>query len=88
MAREYLVDEFICDDCGYTLDEQVDKKVSLLYDLCVLHRNGKNKDAREQAVRGLLASCKSEKQIDNAVHDVVMGNYTLNELLKRKGYLQ
>ena len=88
MAKAYLVDEFIGKSESCTLEDQVDKKVSLLYDLCKLYRRGKKPDDREKALRELLTSCKSETQIDNTVHDILVGDYTLNDLLKRKGYLQ
>lgn len=85
---EYLVDEFIDENVTCTMEEQVDKKVSLLYDLCILHKKGKYKDNREKAVRKLLTSYENEIQINNVLHDVVVGNSTLNQILKRKGYLQ
>ncbi len=88
MAKAYLVDEFIGNAEPCTLEDQVDKKVSCLYDMCKLYRRGKNPDEREKVVREMLKSCTSETQINNAVHDVVVGKYTLNDLLKRKGYLQ
>ena len=86
--KHYLTDEFIEGTCECTLEEQVDKKISLLYDMCILIKNRFNKDDREEAVRRLLFSYESETQIDNAVRDVIMRNYTLNDILKRKGYLQ
>lgn len=85
---EYLVEEFLDGTVECTLEDQVDKKVSLLYDLCVLYKRRNCADNREEAVRQLLSSYETERQIDNAVHDIIVGNYTLNDLLKRKGYLQ
>ena len=85
---EYLIDEFIDGTCECTFEEQVDKKVSLLYDMCILIKRRKDTDSREQAVRELLSSYSSERQMDNAVHDIVVGKCTINEMLKRKGYLQ
>jgi hypothetical protein len=85
---EYLVDEFIDGtSVEYTLEDQIDKKVSLLYDLCMLCKRRKGVDKREEAVRELLASYQNETQMDNAVHDIIVGNCTLEELLKRKGYM-
>lgn len=85
---EYLVDEFIGhDNATHTIEEQVDKKVSLLYDLCILCKRGRYADNREEAVKKLLSSYESEVQIDNAVHNIIVGDYTLNDLLKRKGYM-
>jgi hypothetical protein len=85
---EYLVDEFIGhSDEQYTLEDQVDKKVSLLYDLCILCKRGRNADDREKAVKQLLTSYGNEVQMDNAVHNIIVGDDTLNDLLKRKGIL-
>lgn len=84
---EYLVDEFINSTCENTLDEQIDKKISLLYDMCILLKHKKEKDDREEAVRQLLSSYTSERQMDNAIHDIVVGKRTLNNTLKRKGFL-
>lgn len=84
---EYLVDEFIDGACECTFEDQVDKKVSLLYDLCILSRRT-NKAEYEQAVRQLLSSYQTERQMDNAVHDIIVGKCTLEDVLKRKGYLQ
>ncbi len=86
--KEYLADEFITGTDACTIDEQIDKKVSLLYDMCILYKRGKNADNREEMVRKLFASYQNEQQIDNTAHDLVVGNSTLNEILKRKGYLQ
>ena len=88
MPQEYLVEEFLGDDVECTFDEQIDKKVSLLYDLYKLHKKGKSKDSREQIVRQVLSSYTTETQLDNAVRDVVLGKCTLNDFIKRKGYLQ
>jgi hypothetical protein len=88
MSKAYLVDEFIGTTEQFTFEDQVDKKVSLLYDLCKLQMRGRKSDDREDAVKHLLASYQSEVLMDNAIHDVVVGKYTLNDLLKRKGYLQ
>jgi hypothetical protein len=88
MKNEYLVDEFIDDGYECTLAEQVDKKVSLLYDLCALCRRGRYADKRENAIRELLASYPSRTLMDNAMHDIVVGKCTVDQMLKRKGYLQ
>lgn len=69
-----------------------DKKVSLLYDLCILTtRRGSDKrlvkDPRESALREVLSHYCSETEINNALHDVVYGNKTLNQFLAQKGAL-
>lgn len=86
---EYNVDEFIGVEAPTTYEEEVDKKVSLLYDFCILHKRKYQKpDEREDAVRNFLRSYNSEVLMDNAVRNILVGNCTLNEALKRKGYLQ
>ena len=80
--REYLVDEFLGNSDTHSLTEQIDKKVSLLYDLCELHRRKNARDEREAAIRELLSSYTTERQMDNAIHDVVAGKCTINNLLK------
>ena len=84
---EYLVDEFIDGTYECTLEEQIDKKVSLLYDMCLLTKRRKDADNLEKEVRQLLSSYTNERQMDNAIHDIVVGKYTINDILKRKGYL-
>ena len=88
MAKEYSVDEFIGAAEPTTLSDEVDKKISLLYDAYMLCKKGKGADSREQAVRQMLSAYGTETSMDNAVHDVLVGNCTLNEILKRKGYIQ
>lgn len=84
---EYLVDEFINGACECTIEEQIDKKVSLLYDMCILIKRRNATDDREEAIRQLLSSYQNERQIDNAVHDLVVGKCTLDQMLKKKGVL-
>ena len=84
---EYVIDEFIGANIESTLEDEVDKKVSLLYDLCILCRK-MGADSRERAVREMLGSCQPETQIHNSVRDAVVGKLTLDEILRRKGYLQ
>lgn len=87
MKTEYNIDEFIStESTECPKDEIIDKKVSLLYDLCILLGRRRN-DSREEAVRALLASYSNEQQIDNAIHPIIVGNCTLNQTLKRKGYM-
>ena len=62
----------------------VDKKMEILYDMCMLPK-GKHK---REAVRQWLLSYPSEIAMDNAIHDVLVGNCKLEEMLKRKGYIQ
>ena len=93
--QEYNVDEFL--DMGEnaapsTYSDEVEKKVSLLYDFAILGKMcGKRivrTDKREEAVRQLLRSYGSQTLMDNAVRDILASNYKLDDALKRKGLLQ
>ena len=90
---EYRIDEFLGLEETFaplTLADEVDKKINLLYDLCILRRR-KSKggvDDLEEATRKLLLSCTSLISIDNTVHGIIVGKYTLDQLLKSRGYLQ
>jgi hypothetical protein len=89
---EYKVDEFL--DMGEsiaptTYGDEVEKKVSLLYDFCVLHKGKyKKPDEREEAVRKLLHSYGSTVVMDNAIHGVLVGDCTIDEMLQRKGIIK
>lgn len=90
MAK-YTVEEFLDLDEEFApivLAEEVDKKIDLLYDLCIMRRRKRNGgvDDREEAVRQMLMNCTSFISIDNAVHDVIVGKCTLDQLLKARGY--
>ena len=87
---EYNIDEFIGEEeTPTTYENEVDKKISLLYDFCILHkRKYQRPDEREDAVREFLRSYGSPILLDNAVRNILVGNCELDETLKRKGYLQ
>ena len=71
-----------------TLGDIIDKKVSLLYDFCILkHKKFRKPDDREEAVRKLLSQYQSEYSMTKAIHPVVFGEYSLNELLRKKGVM-
>ena len=86
---EYNVDEFLGINVEpTTYEDEVEKKVSLLYDFCILHkRRYAQADEREEAVKALLRSYGSPIAMDNAVRDMLMGTQKLNDTLKRKGLL-
>jgi hypothetical protein len=92
---EYNIDEFL--DMGEnvaptTYGDEVEKKVSLLYDFAMLGTMRGSKiirsDKREAAVRKLLNSYKSTVIMDNAIHGVLVGDYTIDEMLQRKGIIK
>lgn len=79
--KYYYVDEFVRKCQPDDLDTVIDKKINLLKDFCIL----KLHDKREYALRKALAQCKSEYEITAALHDIIIGNKTLNEYLTQKG---
>ena len=71
-----------------TLGDVVDKKISLLYDFCILkHKRYGKPDDREDAVRRFLSQYKSEYSMTKAIHPVVFGECKLNEFLRKKGVI-
>ena len=89
MRASYTVDEFIgieTNRCN-TLYFAVGKKISLLYDFCILcYKNGQN-DVRENAVDKWLSTYQTETQLDNAIHPILVGDITLNDVLTQKGFM-
>ena len=82
--QTYGVDEFtnaVNEDC--TLNEIVDKKINLLHDFYIIKGESQANDVRE-----LLSSCGTEIQMDNIIHDVLVGNTTIEAMLKYKGNLK
>lgn len=71
-----------------TLGDEVDKKISLLYDFCILkHKRYRKPDDREVAVRKLLSQYQSEYSMTRAIHPVVFGECQLDDLLREKGVI-
>ena len=71
------------------MTDYINEVVSMLYDFAILTGDyAYNKDEREPIVREWLATYKTETAIYNAVRDLIIGNKTLNDALKQKGYLE
>ena len=70
---------------GIEYDQEVYEKIRCLYQL---HELSGKPDHRENAVRKMLLACESSVMMDNAIHGIFIGDYTLDDILKRKGYLQ
>lgn len=89
MIKNYQVNEFIEEGRPHvaTQSENIDKKVSLLYDFCILRMHKKTPDARESAVREWLSTYATESQMTSALHTILVGDCTLNNTLKKRGYL-
>ena len=72
-----------------TFEEIVEEKIDLLYDFHYLRRSKyEPHDSREERVRQMLLSCGNENRIDSLIRGIHIGDYTLNEALKRKGFAQ
>ena len=82
--KHYQGDDFLPDSLPDPMDVAVDKKVSLLYQLCILCKSKKDPDAREVAVRKVLSQCTSERALTITLHDVVAGNKSINTFLAQK----
>lgn len=85
MAK-YTTDEFLGKSEPTTLKKEVEKKIHLLYEFCVLQRNSRARDSREKALRKILLSCKNEIMMSNIVTDLTRGKCTLDALLRRYNY--
>ena len=70
-----------------TFEDIVEEKISLLYDFHYLkHKKDEYFDPREERVRKMLLACGNENRINSAIRGIHTGDYTLNELLKMKGF--
>lgn len=59
----------------------IDEKIELLHDFCILRGNAHK---QEQAVRNILANCKTEVQMEQKLHNVLKGEETLKDLIMRE----
>ena len=85
--RHYQGNDFLFEAASpEPIEVTIDKKVSLLYQLCVLCKNKKNPDSREAALREVLSQYGSERALTIALHDVVSGNKSINTFLEQKCY--
>ena len=62
------------------LNALIDEKIELLRDFCVLSRASKK---NEDAVRKILATCKTEVQVEQKVHNLIVRKETLKEFIQR-----
>lgn len=84
---QYLVEEFLGKSEPTTLKKEVEKKIHILYELCILVRDKKTRDKREKALRKILLDCNSQTHMNNIVHDLIIGRNTLDSLLRRYNYV-
>ena len=59
----------------------IDEKIELLHDFCILRKNATKQEA---AIRNILSTCKSEIQMEQKLYNVLHGNETLKDLIKRE----
>lgn len=89
--HQYQTEDFLYEALPDPIDIAIDKKVNLLYDLCILRKTKKDRkmlaDEREAALREVLSEYTNEKQLDNALHNVVLGNKSLDTFLAQKGVM-
>lgn len=86
MKHHYQANEFIYDGVvPDPIDVAIEKKISLLYDRCILRKTKNGSDIREGMLRKILSEYKSERALTVALHDVVFCNITLDTFLKQKG---
>ena len=88
MNRYYQVNDFL-DPKPEPLTIVIEKKISLLYEMYILKssRVHLRDDTRENAVRTWLAKYTTERQIENALRDVIMGTTKLDTILTREGMM-
>lgn len=56
----------------------IQSKIYLLRNFCILSKN----DKREPIVREVLAQKQNEIQVENFLHDILMGRTTLDQALQ------
>lgn len=79
--HKYTVDDFNGENIlADTMEDAIEKKIGLLKDFRFL----KDEDERTEVVRIILSDCKTERELDNAIHDVVRFKETLDEFIARK----
>jgi hypothetical protein len=65
-------------------------KIQCLYDMKILkypNRSHARPDPLEEKVKMVLAECKNDYEVDRVLHDVIVGNCTLEEMLTLKGMM-
>ena len=70
-----------------SLNSAIDEQITVLYEMHILKRKILHNDPYEECVKKLLATCSTECQMMNMLHDVKTGDETIEHLLVRKGIL-
>ena len=69
------------------LENEIAEQIGVLYSLHILKHRNKQDDPREDLIRKALETCTSVYQISIALHDIKVGNETIEDMLIRKGIL-
>ena len=78
--KNYCVDDFNgINVFADTMADAIGKKINLLKDFCLLSKH----DDREEIIKAILSKCKSERELDNALHNVVRFNETVDEFIAK-----
>ena len=86
--KHYTPEEFLFDTKPTTLKDEVEKKISLLYDFCILVKSkASTHDKREDFLRQMLLNKGTITSMGNTVRDLLTGKISLNQLLRRNGYV-
>lgn len=87
MIHHYQVNDFIDPKPNEPLGIVIEKKISLLYDFEILRGTKPTwrDDPRESSVRRWLKQYSTERQLDIALRDLLVGNIKLNTILKQQG---
>lgn len=66
------------------MTEIIKEKIGLLEDFCII---SKYHDPRKKLVRKALKECGTEIKMEQMLHDVLMGNTTIDTVLKKRGLM-
>ena len=80
---KYCVEDFLGKSEPTTFKKEVAKKIDLLYDFCILKRSQKARDKREKEVKKILLQYNNETRMNNVVHDLLTGKYTIDRLIAK-----
>lgn len=80
--RQYHAEDFLSNKVD-SVNIAIEKKISLLYDRCILRKH----DPRIPKIRAALTKCSSEYEVTTALHDVVLGNKSIDTFLRQKGLM-
>ena len=84
--KQYKVEDFLCKSKPMKFQDEVEKKISILYDFCILRKCKKEPDVREELVRDLFLKCGSIDTVEGIIKDLQRELYTVNKLLKENNY--